>query len=60
MKGILFGIAKNPIGTRCYVRILKKSRCGQEQRVRGQECVWLIVINYHAATGTAGTGYKGD
>ena len=30
------------------------------RRSGGQEHVWLIAIDYHAATGTAGTEYKGD
>ena len=29
-------------------------------RSGGWEHVQLIAIDYHAATGTAGTGYKGD
>ena len=29
-------------------------------RSGGQECVRLIAIDYHAATGTARTGCKGD
>ena len=30
------------------------------RRSGGQEHVQLIAIDYHAATGTAGTGYRGD
>ena len=45
------------IGDGCYVWIPKESRRGWEQRVKGQECVRLIAIDYHAATGTAGMEY---
>ena len=44
----------------CYVQIPKESGCGQGQKVRGQEHIQLIAIDYHAATGTAGMGYRGD
>ena len=44
----------------CYVQIPKESRHGQGRKVGGQKCVQLIAIDYHAATGTAGTGYRGD
>ena len=40
--------------------ILKESGHGQGWKVRGREHVWLIAIDYHAATGTAGMGYRGD
>ena len=30
------------------------------RRLGGWECVQLIAIDYHAATGTASTEYKGD
>ena len=32
----------------------------RNRRSGGQECVQLIAIDYHAATGTAGTECKGD
>ena len=44
----------------CYVQIPKESRCGQERRIEGWECVRLIAIDYHTATGTARMGYKED
>ena len=44
----------------CYMWILKESGHGWGQKVGGWECVWLIAIDYHAVTGTAGTGYRGD
>ena len=44
----------------CYVQIPKESRRGLGQKVRGQKRIWLIAIDYHAATGTAGMGYRGD
>ena len=44
----------------CYIRIPKESGHGWEQRIKGWEHVWLIAIDYHAATGTAGMGYKED
>ena len=39
--------------------ILKESGCGREWKVRGQECVWLIAIDYHTVAGTAGVKCKG-
>ena len=44
----------------CYVRILKESRRGQGQKVRGRKRIQLIAIDYHAATGTARMGSRGD
>ena len=44
----------------CYIQIPKESGRGWEQKFGGQERVWLIAIDYCAATGTAGMGYKGD
>ena len=44
----------------CYMWILKESGCGWGWKVRGRKHVWLIAIDYHAATGTAGTGSRGD
>ena len=44
----------------CYVWILKESGCGWGQKVGGWKHVWLIAIDYHAATGTAGMGYRRD
>ena len=38
----------------CYVWIPSESTCGWGQKVGGWERVWLIAIDYHAATGTAG------
>ena len=42
------------------MQIPKESGCGWGQKVRGRKCVWLIAIDYHAATGTARTGSRGD
>ena len=42
------------------MRIPKESRHGQGWKVGGQKHVRLIAIDYHAATSTAGTGYRGD
>ena len=39
---------------KCYMQILKESGCGRGRKVGGREHVWLIAIDYHAATGTAG------
>ena len=39
----------------CYIQILKESGRSWEQRVKGQEHAWLIAIDYHTATDTAGT-----
>ena len=53
--GVMWGI----LG-RCYVWIPKESGHGWGQKVRGQKHVQLIAIDYHAATGTARTGSRGD
>ena len=42
------------------MQILKESRRGWGQKVRGWKRVRLIAIDYHAATGTAGMGSRGD
>ena len=53
-------IPRGQIESLCYMRIPKESGRGREQKVGGQECVWLIAINYHTVTGTARVGCKGD
>ena len=42
------------------MQILKESGRSQGREVRGQKHIRLIAIDYHAATGTAGTGSRGD
>ena len=32
----------------------------RDERSGGQECVWLIAIDYHTVAGTAGAECKGD
>ena len=44
----------------CYVQIPKESGHSWGQKVGGWEHVRLIAIDYHAVTGTAGMGYRGD
>ena len=39
----------------CYVRIPKESGRDRERKIKGQKRIRLIAIDYHSATGTAGT-----
>ena len=42
------------------MQIPKESRHGWGRKVRGWKRIQLIAIDYHAATGTARTGSRGD
>ena len=54
------GRGRGSLWYRCYVQIPKESGCDRKQKIKGQKHIWLIAIDYHSATGTAGTECKGD